>query len=80
MAYKIGNRQYELMGNRQLLNEVMGLFKMKGTTLNQWCNANGIAMSNARIYLLGKSNGPKAREWRQRIVEAAEKMEVCYEE
>lgn len=29
MAYQIGNRQYELMGNRQLLNEVMGLFILK---------------------------------------------------
>jgi hypothetical protein len=58
----------------------MGLFKMKGTTLNKWCNENGIAMTNARTYLLGKRNGPKAREWRRRIVEAAEKFTVRHDE
>lgn len=61
----------ELIGSQQLLNEVAGRFRMKGTSLNQWCKNNGIALSNACTYMLGKRNGPVAKEWRRRIVDAA---------
>jgi hypothetical protein len=61
----------ELIGNRQLLNEVCGLFKIKGTSLHHWCNKNGIAHQNARAYIRGLRNGPIAKEWRRRIVEEA---------
>lgn len=59
------------IGSRQLLNEVSGRFRMRGTTLAHWSRENGILYQNARAYLLGKRNGKKAREWRQRIIEAA---------
>jgi len=61
----------EIIGSRQLLNEVVGRFRIKGTNLTQWCKKNGIKEPNARIYLQGDRNGPKAKEWRRRIVEAA---------
>ena len=58
-------------GSQELLQLVRGLFVMRGTSLKSWCNANGIKIQNARIYLLGNQNGPVAREWRERIVRAA---------
>ena len=63
---------FEDIPSRKLLNEILGLMKMRGDSLNAWCNRHdGISYPNARKYLLGLRNGPKAREWRQRIVEAA---------
>ncbi|TGO02076.1 hypothetical protein PN36_31035 [Candidatus Thiomargarita nelsonii] len=61
----------ELIGNRQLLNEVIGRFRMRGMTLMDWCRENGLMHQNARVYLLGERNGKVAREWRRRIVDAA---------
>jgi hypothetical protein len=63
----------ELTGSRELLNEVVGRFRIHGTNLTKWCKENGIKEPNARVYLLGERNGPKAKEWRQRIVNAARK-------
>ena len=53
-----------------LLNQVKGAFIAHGMTLTEWCNNNGILYPNARQYLLGSRNGKKAKEWRQRIIEA----------
>jgi len=61
----------ELMGDRTLLNEVVGRFRIQGTNLTRWCRENGIKEPNARTYLLGKRNGRVAKAWRQRIVRAA---------
>lgn len=60
-----------LAGSQRLLNEVCRQFKKRGGSLSRWCRANGITQSNANVYLSGKRNGPKALEWRWRIVEAA---------
>lgn len=46
-------------------------FLLQGTSLTEWCRANGTHISNARGALLGTWNGPKGREMRTRIVKAA---------
>lgn len=43
----------------------------KGTTLNRWCQQNGVAHANARLALLGKWNGPKAQALRKIILHDA---------
>lgn len=63
----------KIVGNRQLLNEVLGGFRLQGTNFTAWCRENGIKEPNARKYLLGHNpNGKKANEWRQKIIEAAQ--------
>ncbi len=54
-----------------LLNQVQGLLMFQGDNLAKWSERHGLRRQNARQYLLGLRNGKKAREWRQRIVEAA---------
>lgn len=61
----------EITTGRQLLNEVMGRFRMKGTSLNAWCSKNGLKQPTAHAYLLGQRNSKRAKYWRRRIVEEA---------
>ena len=65
------NNEMNIVTGKQLLNEVSGKFRIQGTTLAHWSRENGILYQNARAYLLGERNGRKARQWRQRIVDAA---------
>jgi len=57
----------------ELLNQVQGLFAFQGDSLSGWSQRNGLSRQNARQYLLGLRDGKKARQWRQRIMEAARK-------
>ena len=60
-----------LAGSQQLLSKVCGHFKMRGGSLKEWCQANGITDRYARYCLIGRNNGTKALEWRWRMVEAS---------
>ncbi|GEM_PF-731280 len=46
-------------------------FLLQGTSLTEWCRANGTHISNARGALLGTWNGPKGKAMRTKIVKAA---------
>ena len=46
-------------------------FVQQGTSLKAWCKGEGVAHSNARDVLIGSWNGPKGKQLRARIVEAA---------
>ena len=46
-------------------------FIVKGTTLNEWCKANGVHIQNVRSAFLGEWNGAKAAELRKRALEAS---------
>lgn len=46
-------------------------FIIQGSTLNQWCSENGTNIQNVRDAFLGRWQGPKANELRQRVTQAA---------
>jgi len=54
-----------------LYRAVRAGFVARGTTLSEWCRTYGIARQHAERALLFRSNGPKARELRRRVAEAA---------
>lgn len=54
-----------------LLPQVRAGFILRGTTFRVWCSANGIDPGYAHKVVAGKTNGPKARELRNRIVAAS---------
>ena len=54
-----------------LHNVVIGAFRARGTTFQEWCSANGISQANARNCTYGQSSGPKGRTLLGRIVDAA---------
>jgi cell division inhibitor SulA len=54
-----------------LYHKVRSGFVGQGSSLNSWCIANGVALSNARRALLGTWNGPKAQALVARNVEAS---------
>jgi hypothetical protein len=66
------NIKIEIKPGRELLNKVKGLMIIRGSNLYKWCAENGIAYPNAYAYLMGHRNGKKAKEWRYRMVEAAQ--------
>jgi len=41
-------------------NTVIGLFRLRGTTLTHWCNANGISQAYAQLSMTGLRKGPTA--------------------
>ena len=56
---------------KELHAAVRAGFIVRGTSLNEWCRKNGITRQYADVVLLGKSDGPKAKELRYRITDAA---------
>lgn len=65
---------------KQLYLDVRVAFVAAETTLNAWCCKNGISPTNARQCLLGSWDGPKAKQLRFRLLEAAgilKKQEGC---
>ena len=46
-------------------------FIAQGTSLNRWCEANGVKRQNARKALTGEWAGPKGQAMRQRLLHAA---------
>ena len=65
--------QDNIKGSRQLYNEVLGRFRIKGTSFSKYVEGQGLRKQNARKIMLGDTNGIKARQWRQKIVEEARK-------
>ncbi len=55
-----------------LLNAVRGRFIIQGTSLARWCRENNVDRVWASDALLGKRNGPKAIELRNRLVAVVE--------
>jgi len=55
-----------------LLPQVRAGFVLKGTTLRQWCLINGVDPGYAHKVVAGKTNGPKARALRAKIIAASE--------
>lgn len=62
----------DLTPGTDLLRQVMAGFVRRGTTLTQWCRANGESRVHARVALLGQRNGPKAQALRARLVQASQ--------
>jgi gp16 family phage-associated protein len=61
----------QIEGSDTLLRRVRGEFIRKGTTLAEYCRANGIDPANAHRILRGQRNGPTARKQREAIAKAA---------
>ena len=53
------------------LAKVRAGFILQGRTLKSWCVGEGVDYGYAHKVVDGKTNGPKARALRARIVEAA---------
>lgn len=56
---------------RDLYNRVRGGLISQGTTLQAWCEANGVEHYNARHALFGTSMSESAQKIRARLIEAA---------
>ena len=54
-----------------LYRHVRAGFVIKGHSLSRYCKDNKDELVYARQVLLGQRNGPKAREFRQRLITAA---------
>lgn len=63
--------EIRLQGSDSLLRRVRGEFVSKGTTLAEYCRANGIDPANAHRILRGQRNGPTAQKQREAIARAA---------
>jgi hypothetical protein len=61
--------------DKKILNEILGGFRIQGTTLSDWCKENGLLKQSAYKAIHGKWNGKKGLEWKKRIIEAANKRE-----
>ena len=74
------------MANKQftpglILHEaILGAFKARGSSLNQWCKANRVDPGNARYATFGQSAGPTGRRLLNRIIQSAgpELVEAAY--
>jgi len=62
---------------RQLNTLVIAGFMAQGTNFSVWCRANGLRPENGRKCLSGTWCGPKALEWKRRIVTAARVAELA---
>lgn len=58
-------------GSPKLLMAVRAGFTAKGTSFSQWCRQNGIARQNARMFVIGAINGPRAKAVRLQVCTAA---------
>ncbi|WP_085440434.1 hypothetical protein [Magnetofaba australis] len=54
-----------------LHRQIKGAFVAKGTTFTAWCRENGISPAAGKNSLLGAWDGPKGRQVRQQLIEAA---------
>jgi hypothetical protein len=65
----VTNTQKE--ANQALYLRVRSAFVGQGTTLNAWCNANGVHVQNARAAFFGTWQGKGADHLVSRIVSAS---------
>lgn len=54
-----------------LHDAIMGAFRAKGCTFQQWCTDNGTSPSAARNATYGQMRGPKGKAMRARLIDAA---------
>lgn len=64
-------RQLHVPVGPELLVQVRAAFIKQGISLQAWCIQHGIYRQNARACLIGKWNGPKATQLRNRLIAAA---------
>ena len=64
-----------------LHDAIMGAFRAKGRTLEEWCKTNGVTPSVARNATFGQMRGKRGQEMLARLIEAAgaEVVKVGYE-
>lgn len=62
----------------KILNEVIvGCFRAAGTTMEQWCNAQGVNRASAMSATYGRSGGPRGQELLDQMIEAAGRAAVA---
>lgn len=61
-------RQLHVPVGPELLLQVRAAFIKQGTSLRAWCIQHGIHRQNARDCLIGKWQGPKATQLRNRLI------------
>lgn len=71
LAHRVAARSRGAAPGLDLHRAVRAGFIAQGTSLNKWCLDNSILPSNARDVLIGRWNGPKGQELRNRIAEAS---------
>ena len=64
--------------SRGLYNKVRGGFIAQGSSLSRWCAHIGINVQNAQACLIGTWNGPRAKELRSELVNAAGIMQPFF--
>ena len=69
-ALSIGNTQGD--AGKVRYQRVRAAFILRGTTLNEWCRANGVHIQNVREAFFGRMRGPVGRALVQRIEAAAQ--------
>ena len=64
LRYYIGTMKTRLAkktADRLNTNTVIGLFRLRGTSMKAWCERNQLNRSYAWLSITGERNGPKAR-------------------
>ncbi len=59
------------LGSLDLCRAVRARFVAQGTTLNAWCQVNGVARQTAENALKGLRNSERSRELARRIIAAS---------
>ena len=54
-----------------LYRSVRAAFIMQGTSLSEWCRAQGVTRQYAEKVLKGEKRGPSAQAFKQRVVAAS---------
>lgn len=70
MNQSVANNEHHAHGP-EILSQVRAGFVLQGTSLQAWCREQGLLRQNVRKCLLGEWNGPKAKQLRKKIIEAA---------
>jgi hypothetical protein len=64
-------RDYNFQPGAVLHEAIIGAFRASGTSLHQWCEANGVLHSVVRQSTFGQSQSEAGRALLERIIEAA---------
>ncbi len=61
--------------NENQYRRIRAGFIAQGSSLNEWCQSNGIHRQNARDCIIGTWQGPKADELLKRLAKASRTLE-----
>lgn len=61
----------QLLPGQELYNHVRAGFILQNTSLSEWCNENKVNHSNSKNCLYGAWDGPKAKDLRQKLIDAS---------